>query len=252
MGDGRFLVSFFRKVSLAIASAAVALCLVLGCGGLVEPQAPPAPAVVPPVIAAVEPGAASAAPAAEEPTGADPAWVAEAVAEALDWEVMPGTTEEPDDGKRAAQLRVFFLAHPEYADATRRSGLAADACAISTEAAHERLVSPPTKVALEIAVESDNWRILVAHAAVLCTSDDWSYYTNEVDVGVTAKGAQYAYAGAEHDVIVVRRAGVEVARIPLQGQGYVVAANGRAPLELEHNMADAVIEAAGAYFGGPP
>lgn len=142
-GDSRVPVPFVRRGLGAIAVAAGVFFASLGCAGFTGSEAPtpvsevaagPQPAVPP----APDVAPAGVAPPADAAAAADPPWIADAVAEALDWEVMPGTTEDPDDGTRAAELRTFFLAHPEYADASRRTALSADGCAVGTEAAHTR------------------------------------------------------------------------------------------------------------------
>lgn len=223
---------------------------VLACSGLGDPATPVVQDRAAPAVPSAPLAPAPEAPIPPAPPAPDTvAWVDQAVGEALAWEVMPGTTDDPDDGTRAAALRTFFLAHPEYADAARRAPLADHACAIGTEASHERITKPPARVPLEVAVDKESWRLVVAHSAVLCTSDDWSWYTHEVGEAVGAMGIQYEHAEAENDVVIVRRGGAEVARLPLEGQGYVVAGAGRSPLALGHDMSAGVIEAVSTYFG---
>ena len=133
------------------ALSALVAALSLACAGgptTPEPAAPsPAPGQPASLTQAAPPPASEAAAAAG--TAPPPGWVDQAVAEALEWEVMPGTTGEPDDGTRAAALRSFFLAHPEYSDADRRSLLANEACGLGgTEAAHAWLANPPPRTPL--------------------------------------------------------------------------------------------------------
>lgn len=223
---------------------------VLACSGLGAPATPVVQERAAPPVPSAPVASAPEAPILPVPPAPDTvAWVDQAVAEALEWEVMPGTTGDPDDGTRAAALRTFFLAHPEYADAARRTPLADHACAIGTEASHERITKPPARVPLEVTVDKDSWQLVVAHSSVLCTSDDWSWYTHEVSEAMGAMGIQYGYAPAGNDVVIVRRGGAEVARLPLEGQGYVVAGAGRSPLELGHDVSAGVIEAVSKYFG---
>lgn len=226
--------------------------LALACSGL-PGGASDAPADG---VAAVAPADGVAAPAPNveatpgpgEVAAGDPAWVAAAVEEALAWEIMPGTTGEPEPG-RAGELRAFFLGHPEYADATRRAALAEHACGIGTEGAHTQLTAPPAKVALELTVDAADWRVVVAHASTHCTSDDWSWYTSEVGEALQARGVAYGYGGPDHDVAVVRREGVEVARLPLAGQGFAAVRAGAAPIEVEYGPTEGVLAALDPYLG---
>lgn len=215
----------------------------LGCAGLGSEPAPPPPA--PPVP---EPAPApNPAPDPEPP--ADEAWVDEAVAEALEWEVMPGTSGGEEDPARPAALRAFFLAHPEYRDPEQRARLAREACGLDgTEAAHAYLVNPPPKTPVIVEVSGADWKVMVSHADAHCTSDDWSWYTSEASQAAAARGAVTAYGGAENDVVVVVSAGTELARIPLSGQGWLMARAGREPAEAPYDPSS-YGPAFEAYFG---
>ena len=212
----------------------------LACAGLggnaPEPRPEPPPVPVP------EPE--------PEPDGA---WVSAAVEEALAWEVMPGTTEEPDaSGERAEALRHFFLAHPEYADPAAREPLAAHACGMDgTEAAHAWLTHPPPKTPVTIDDDRDDWRVLVVHADVHCTSDDWAWYSSEAVQGAQARGALTAWGGPDEDVVVVRSNGREVARVPLSGQGFLAARAGTEPADLPYDPS-VISEGLDAMFGPAP
>lgn len=200
--------------------------------------------------------AGSAEPPVAGPAGGAAAavrdgWIDGAVEEALAWEVQPGTTAEPDDGTRAAALRAFFAAHPEYADPARRQALAAHACGLGTEAAHAWLAAPPPRAPLVVEVAADAWEVFVAHADVHCTSDDWGWYAAEAAEAAGARGAVTGYGSPEHDVVVVRRAGVEVARAPLTGQGYLLLAAGAAAAALDYAPTPELLDDLDAYFGPP-
>lgn len=223
------------------------LLLALACSGLPGGETPVAEA--PPVeTPPAEAPPTEPTPAETPANGGDPAWVADAVKQALEWEIMPGTTGEPEPG-RADQLRTFFLAHPEYADPARREPLALHACGLGTEAAHTYLTSPPPKTPVEISVTTDDWRVVVAHASKHCTSDDWSYYTSEVGQALDARGVKYEYGGPDNDVAVVKRDGAEVGRIPLTGQGFAAARAGKAPIEVEYATTDTVLAGLDPYLG---
>lgn len=219
----------------------------VGCAGGgtgPSPSAPPAetpPPADPPPIAEPPPAA---------PTGEDPAWIATAVEEALAWEIMPGTSgEDEGNAERSAALRTFFLAHPEYQAEERRALLAAEACGLGgTEAAHEYLAKPPPKTPVVIEVQGADWRVLVAHADHHCTSDDWSYYSNEASEGAQARGAVTGYGGATNDAVVVQSGGVELARYPLTGQGFLAAKAGAEPTEILYDPS-AIGPGLDAYFG---
>lgn len=221
----------------------------LACAGIPDPEANPDPVLMPPPVATE----ATPAPADKTPapvtTNGDPAWVAQAVAEALEWEVMPGTEGEPDDGTRAAALRTFFLAHPEYADAARRERLSSEACGLGTEAAHEWLTKPPPKTPAIVEVSTDAWEVFVAHSQYNCTSDDWSWYSNETSEAAIARGAVSGYAGPNNDVVVVQRDGREVARIPVKEQGFLVARAAAEPKEIGYSPTPELLPELDAYFG---
>lgn len=225
------------------------LGLLLACAGAGS-NAPPAPdalaADAAPVVGGAPGGpAAPAAPIAP----ADLAWLEPAVAEALAWEVMPGTTDEPDPA-RADALRAFFLAHPEYGDPARREALAAEACGLGgTEAAHAWLRAPPPREPLVVDVTDEDWKVFVAHAAHHCTSDDWTWYTAEASQEATARGAATAYGTPTHDALVVRRGDVEVARVPLAGQGFLAARAGRDPKPIAYAPTPEVLPELDAYLG---
>lgn len=216
----------------------VMIALGLGCSGLGEqlPEAVPV-APEPPV-----------APVPVEPPPSD--WVTQAVELALEAEVMPGT-EGGDSPERAAELRTFFLAHPEYQDRARLDVLLEDACADGVEGMHERLLHPPKKEPVVVDVDSDDWRLVVVHTDHRCTSDDWGWYTAQVAEGLAAWKVPSAYAHSDNDVVVVRRAGQEVARFPLKGQGYALFGAGREPAEVDHDMSDSVLAQIASAFGLP-
>lgn len=221
--------------------------LALACAGIPDPEENPDPVLTPPPVATeATPAPAEAPPAA--PNG-DPEWVAKAVAEALEWEVMPGTEGEPDDGTRAAALRTFFLAHPEYADTARRERISFEACGLGTEAAHEWLTNPPPKTPAIVEVTTDAWEVFVAHSPNNCTSDDWSWYSNEASEASIARGAVSGYAGPNNDVVVVQRDGRELARIPVKEQGFLVARAGAEPKEIGYAPTSELMPELDAYFG---
>lgn len=216
--------------------------LALGCAGLgTEPAPPPA-----------EPPVPDAAPAPPEPEVAAPTaddWVTEAVEQALAWEIMPGTSGGEVDPERAATLRAFFLAHPEYRDPDKRALLARQACGLDgTEAAHAYLANPPPKTPVTVEVTGTDWKVMVAHADDHCTSDDWSWYTNEASQAASARGAVTAYGGPENDVVVVVSGGTEVARFPLSGQGWLMARAGQEPTEAAYDPSS-YVGSFDAYFG---
>ena len=187
----------------------VVLAVVLGCGG-VGPDEP----------APVEVGSGSDSEA----------WLDQAVADALEFETMPGTEPEPTSAAREDELRAFFRAHPEYRDPEERAKLGLHACGLEgVEAAHRYLQDPPPKEPLVIVDDRAAWTVFVAHADNHCTSDDWGWYASEANQAATARGAVIGYAGPENDVVVVQSQGREVARIPVSGQAFVIARAGKAP-----------------------
>ena len=179
----------------------------------------------------------------------EPAWIDQAVQEALDWEIMPGTSGGEEDPARPQVLRAFFLSHPEYADPEQRQRLSAQACGFDgTEAAHEYLAHPPARTAVTVEVDVAEWRVLVPIVDVHCTSDDWSWYSNEASEAAVARGAVTSYGGADNDVLVVMSGGTELARVPLVGQGFLAVRAGAGPLEIDYDPS--VIERSlEAYFG---
>lgn len=197
---------------------------------------------------APKPGPAEPPPKTPTPPPTPDTWIDDAVAEALDAEVMPGTSGEADPAREPA-LRAFFAAHPEYRDPEKRQPLWDHACGLDgTEAAHAWLTQPPPKTPVVVKVESDDWRVFAAHADVHCTSDDWAWYSAEANQAATARGAAIGYGDANNDVLVVQRNGEEVARFRLTGQGYVALRSGRGPIELPYDPVG-VEEALDAYFG---
>lgn len=188
--------------------------------------------------------------ASTPPQPPPPDWIEAAVQDALAAEQMPGTTGE-EDPARPGQLRSFFAAHPEYADQTRLDALLADACADGIEGTHARLLDPPPRAPLVVEVGADPWRLVVIHAASRCTSDDWSWFTHEVEEAMGARGVPTAYADADHDAVVVQRAGQELGRYPLSGQGYLALEAGRAPVEAAHAPPEEVITALNAALRLP-
>lgn len=220
----------------------VSVLVVLGCGGQSPIGSMDQAAVVP-----VPPSEAS------EPPEAEASWVDVAVQEALEWEVMPGTTAEEDDGTRAAALRTFFLAHPEYEDPARRAPLAESACGLDgTEAAHEYLVNPPPKVPVVVDVSVEDWKVFATHADRHCTSDDWGWYASESNMAAADRGVTTAHGGPDNDVLIVRRDGVEVARVPLAGQGFLVVRAGAKEQELGYAPTPEILPEMEAYFADAP
>lgn len=225
----------------------LSLWWVFGCSGAGKPPPQPAPVASEPAPVAPEPAQAAPEPASEAPVPpAAGEWIDEAVALALEWEVQPGTSPE-EDPERPGQLRTFFEAHPEYSDSEKLYQLQDPACAFGIEGAHERLGAK--KEPLVVEVSSDDWRVMVAVAGGFCTSDDWAWFTNEVQETVKQKKITYEYATADNDVLVIRRAGKELLRRPLDGQGYVMLAAGKEPGETGHDMVPGVLAAASDYFG---
>ena len=192
--------------------------------------------------------ACAGAPTPTTGTPVDEGWVAAAVEEALDWEVMPGTTGDPEPG-RAEALRAFFLAHPEYQDPERRAGLADLACAFGTEEAHTRLTQPTPAVPFVVEVTEPSWRLVVIHAGDWCTSDDWAWFTNEIGEALQTHGIQSVYADASHNAVVVQRGGQEAGRYPLEGTGYLALQAGRAPEDTAHDLPESVMSQLNTYFG---
>jgi hypothetical protein len=191
--------------------------------------------------------------AGPEPAPVAPAsdWIDGAVEQAQEAEIMPGTTEEVDPA-RAPALRTFFEAHGEYGDPKRLEQLLELGC-LGVEAAHEQLQSPPPKEPLVVEVTREDWKVMVAHAESPCTSDDWSWFTNEIGEAVTAKGITYAYGGRTNHEVVVRSASSEkLASHPLEGQGYLLLSAGHPPKEFGHDMPTAIIEGAYAHLGLAP
>jgi len=162
--------------------------------------------------------------------------------------MMPGTSGDPEPG-RAAALRTFFQAHPEYRTAKSRAPLWAHACGLDgTESAHAYITNPPPKKPVEVQVEGDDWRVFVAHADVLCTSDDWSIYSYEANEAAKERGAVITYGNAKVDAVIIRSGDQELKRIELSGQGYIAVRAGQAPLSIPYDPSG-TIEAIDQYFG---
>ncbi len=238
-------------MSMKVQSALVlstALVLVLACGGggsEVEPEAAPEPEEEPEDAPDAEPEEATDA---EPEEGGDEAWIDAAIDRALEMETMPGTSGEASEERRD-ELRAFFQKHPEYEDEAELDKLADLACAFGIESAHERLHHPEPLTPYVVEVDKPGWKLVVAHASYHCTSDDWSWFTNDVQTAVTAKGILWDYANADHDVLVVKLGGEEVARVPLQEQGYLMLQEGQLPLDVGHDMPEGVIAEASKVFG---
>lgn len=174
-------------------------------------------------------------------------WIDEAVTDALDAEVMPGTDGEPEPG-RQAEVRTFFETHSEYADPKRLALLLEEAC-LGVERSHEQLLTPPPKEPLIVEVTAAQWKVVVAHADSACTSDDWSWFTNEVSEALKKEGIVYAYAGPSHSEVVIRKPSLEkLQNQPLDGQGYLALSPDRPPEEIGHDMVDTVLERLHRYF----
>lgn len=223
------------------ATLAVLLATALACGGTPSeaPEPPPEPSEEPQPQPQPEP---------EEPEAPD-AWIDDAIADAVELETMPGTSGDPGE-EHLEELRAFFVAHPEYEDPDERRKLADLACAFGFIDAHERFHDPKARSPYEVTVDGPGWKLMVAHASDHCTSDDWSWFTNEVQTAMTPLGVQWAYAGANHDVLVVKRGEDDVKRIPLENQGYLMLKDGGEPEDLGHDMPEGIIERAKEYFGG--
>jgi hypothetical protein len=194
------------------------------------------------------PAPAPAAPEARAPAGqpappgaADPPWLEEAVSEGLDMLTMPGTTPPEPGGAEAAELRAFFLAHPEYSDPALRQQIADAACAFGLQRAHEMRLSPPPKEPLLVELPEGDWRLVLMHADHWCTSDDWAAFTSEVSDRLKARGVLTEGAGAGHDQLVLRQGGKELARHPIHGQGYLALRPGAPPVDLGHQMVEDVM-----------
>lgn len=180
----------------------------------------------------------------------DDAWIAGAVTEALDWEVMPGTDGGEPDPARAVALRTFFKAHPEYRDPARRAALAREACGLEgTEAAHKYLTSPPPRAPVVVEVAAQDWKLFLVHRDQHCTSDDFAWYASEAAEAARTHGAAVEWAGPTNDALVVRAQGREVARIPLSGTGYLLARSGRTPRGTDYGPQE--LEATFAAYYGP-
>ncbi len=219
----------------------IGLPLALACGGLTTSQAtPPVPSDAPEAA----PQADLQAPQAPEtPT----TWVDQAVEEALANEIMPGTSGDEDDGTRAAALRKFFEAHPEYQDPARREPLWAHACGLGTEGAHDYLTNPPPKKEEVVEVTDEDWKVFVAHSGAACTSDDWSWYTHEVSEAAAARGAVLGHGDMDTNMVIVKRNGVEVARAPLTGFGWLALRAGKPPLDIDYDPSN--VEKMDEVFG---
>jgi len=230
-------------------------CFALACSGAnpapTQPKATSSSDGATDKTAQAPPAAPAEAPAAEPDKPAEPGqdvWIEDAVNEALDNEMMPGTSGDPEPGREDA-LRAFFQAHPEYRTAESREPLWAHACGLDgTEAAHAFLANPPPRTPIEVEVEGHDWRVFVAHASVYCTSDDWSVYSYEASEAAKERGAITAYGNAQADAVIIRSGDRELTRIPLSGQGYIAVRAGVDPLPIAYHPFGAR-EAIDEYFG---
>lgn len=219
-------------------SGLLSLGLALGCSGALDPDQAPVPAPQ---------GSVEVPP--EPPPAPEGDWIEGAIDLAVEWEAMPGMEGE-EDPERRKQLRAFFEAHPEYEDRAKLDTLQADAC-MGIERAHEWVKAPVYKP-LVVEVSEENWRVMIAFARNQCTSEDWAWFTDDVRKGVEAQKITYAYGSNENNIVIVQRDGKEVARMPLEGQGYAMLAAGKEPGKTGHDMADSVLAAAWRYFGVSP
>lgn len=207
---------------------AVGLGLLLGCGGLVQ---------VPPNA----PGPVAEAPPAPDPLEA-------LVEQALEWEVMPGTTAEPSPG-RADELRAFFRAHPEYlTDPAAREALADLACAFGVEEGHRRRLHPDPPAPLVVEVGDADWKVMVARSDRWCTSEDWSWFVHDVSAAVQPR-VVWGYADPGNPELIVVRGGEELGRTALDRGGYLTWAAGREPAWADHDVPESVVGVAAGYFG---
>ena len=215
------------------------LATALACSGIGTED--PLPAEVSPPDPTPAPVPEPDAPDEDEgPTG----WIDEAI----EMETMPGTSGDESE-ERMKELRAFFLAHPEYEDPAELEKLADLACGYGLEEAHVKLHDPEPRTPRTVTVEKPGWKLMVAYSEYHCTSDDWSWFTNEVREAVSPKGVGWDYAGATHDVLVVKLGDEEVQRVPLEGQGYLMLHDGKDPQHAGHDMPEGVIEAAQDAFG---
>ena len=174
-------------------------------------------------------------PVTKSAASTDAAWIDTAIEEALDAELMPGTSGGPDPSRKDA-LRAFFKAHPEYKQPDRRALLWEHACGLDgTEAAHAFITEPPPKTPVQIEVKTDDWGVLVAHASGHCTSDDWSHYSYEASEAARALGVTTAYGNPKNDALIIRRDGKELHRIKLEGQGFIAVRAGKAPMPMMYD-----------------
>ena len=221
---------------------ATILAVAMGCSPPSAPSAPPATSPVP------SPPAESVPPSSPPPAKPVAAWVEAAVEEALWAEVMPGSTDEPAPGRKAA-LRTFFEAHPEYRDPDKREPLWAHACGLGgVEGAHKWLTHPPPKTPEVVTVDTDDWKVFAAFTDHHCTSDDWAWTTAETNQAAMEHGAVTGYGNADNNVLVVKLKNKEVARLTFEGTGYVALRAGQKPLAMDDGALEPA-EAFDGYFG---
>jgi len=238
----RYKNAFDLEVGLRLSNLLLTLtcCTAIACSSdsqeAAKPKAafgPKAPA--PKTVQAPPAKPTETAPAPGPNAPADEGWIDAAVEEALDSEIMPGTSGEPDLSRKGA-LKIFFKAHPEYRDADQRAQLWEHACGLDgTEAAHAFITNPPPKKPVEVEVKGDDWRVFVAHASGHCTSDDWGYYSSEANQAATEHGATTAYGNANSDQLIIRKDGKELHRIQLSGQGFIAVRAGQKPSPMVYD-----------------
>ena len=77
--------------------------------------------------------------------------------------------------------------------------------------------------------------MVVAYADVMCTSDDWTAYSHAALEAGAQAGAVTGYADARRTVLLVRAGEEELARVPLEGQGFLVVRAGQEPVPIGYD-----------------
>ncbi|MDP2304693.1 MAG: hypothetical protein Q8P18_01530 [Pseudomonadota bacterium] len=234
------------RLFLAVVSLAILAC---AC-----PSAPQAPEVPP--IPEVPPSPEVA------PTGpvgtTDP--VDRAVAEWIEREVAAaeafGEAVEIDAGARAIAIRAFLAAHPDVAAwETPVQSVLESGSALTLEEAwkvHQEDKKPLPPVTIE--VSGAPYRALIIVGSHYVRSEDWGFFVNDVDVALTAQGVVTGSVHEGHYAVHLVRDGATVGTVDTTPYlfgvvGYLFVMEGKEPLFHPHDMPDAVLSDASAYFG---
>lgn len=227
------------------AGGAALLGMGLACGGMKEPVPVPAPAPV-----EVDDGATGGVVVDDAALG-----------ELLDAEDPEHQLTDQARQARQAALRAFVDATPDFAEwkvAVLDTITGQDAK--TTEEAYTLVKADfAPKPPQPVAVTGEPWKVVVIVSQAEDTTEDWAYYTFEVQKALEAEGIAVVWLkSGGMTAVSVQRDGKEVDTIDAKPFldpdhttiGYLFAMDGATPKWQEHEVSDVVVGAAHAYFAG--